>query len=54
LPYFGNLLADLRDRTETTCPQAHTFKVCALALEAQELATRGVGATMPARAAQAF
>lgn len=54
LPYFGNLIADIRDRTETTCLQAHTFKVCALALEAQELATRGFGATMPARAAEAF
>jgi len=35
LPYFGNLLADVRDRTETACTGEHTFKVCELALKAQ-------------------
>jgi predicted dehydrogenase len=38
LPYFGNLMADIRDRTETAMPQAHAFKVMELALTAQALA----------------
>lgn len=41
LPYFASLLRDVRERTETACAQAHTFKVCELALKAQALATRG-------------
>lgn len=40
LPYFRNLAADVRDRTETACAQAHTFTVTELALEAQMRATR--------------
>ncbi len=38
LPYFRDLVADIRDRTETACPQARTFKVCELAIHAQRLA----------------
>ncbi len=35
LPYFDRLSADIRNRTETAMPQAHVFKVCELALQAQ-------------------
>ncbi|ARU02358.1 Gfo/Idh/MocA family protein [Yoonia vestfoldensis] len=38
LPYFARLIADIRNRTETSMTQAHTFKVCDLALRAQLLA----------------
>lgn len=41
LPYFTNLLVDIRDRTETACPQSRTFRVCELAIQAQSIATRG-------------
>ncbi|KMK64834.1 Gfo/Idh/MocA family protein [Puniceibacterium sp. IMCC21224] len=40
LPYFNNLITDICNRTETTCPQARTFKVCDLAMRAQHLAVR--------------
>lgn len=42
LPYFGALIDDIRQRTHTACSQAHTFKVCALALQAQAQAIRRV------------
>lgn len=35
LPYFGRLIADVQNRTETAAPQAHTFKTMELALKAQ-------------------
>ena len=38
LPYFENLAADVRDRTETAMSQDHCFKVMELALKAQEQA----------------
>ena len=38
--YYSDLIADVRNRTETACPQAHTFEVMRLAIEAQRLATR--------------
>ncbi|MFK7858359.1 MAG: Gfo/Idh/MocA family protein [Granulosicoccus sp.] len=38
LPYFLNLVNDIRDRTETAMSQKHAFKVCELALRAQQLA----------------
>ena len=38
LPYFPRLLADIRDRTETSVGQAHTFLATRLALQAQALA----------------
>ena len=38
LPYFARLVDDVRDRTETAMGQAHTFKVCELALRAQVMA----------------
>ncbi|KEO51347.1 Gfo/Idh/MocA family protein [Thioclava indica] len=38
LPYFGNLLEDIRERTQTACPQARTFRVCELAMAAQAIA----------------
>ncbi len=38
LPYFQNLLNDIRDRTETAMSQAHCFKVTEMALQAQALA----------------
>lgn len=47
LPYFGNLLADISNRTETACPQAHTFEVCALALQAQEYAMQRLVSNPP-------
>jgi len=40
LPYFRNLAADVRDRTETAMPQAHAFKATELALRAQAAAKR--------------
>ena len=41
LPYARQLIADLRDRTETAMTQAHCFKAMELALRAQALAERG-------------
>ena len=41
LTYGRQLLADVRDRTETAMSQAHCFKAMELALAAQELAERG-------------
>ncbi len=35
LPYFGRLIADVRDRTETAVAQDHTFRVTDLAIRAQ-------------------
>jgi predicted dehydrogenase len=40
LPYYRNLRDDVFARTETAMPQAHCFKVCELALRAQEAAIR--------------
>ena len=40
LPYYERLIADVFERTETAMPQAHCFKVCELAVEAQSAATR--------------
>lgn len=40
LPYFSDLARDVLERTETTCPQVHTFKVTELALRAQAQAER--------------
>ena len=40
LPYFRNLAYDVIHRTETACPQSHTFKVTELALKAQMQAMR--------------
>jgi predicted dehydrogenase len=40
LPYYEHLIADVFARTETAMAQAHCFKVCALALEAQARAVR--------------
>ncbi|MFK8082271.1 MAG: Gfo/Idh/MocA family protein [Granulosicoccus sp.] len=38
LPYFPRLVNDIRNRTETAMQQSHAFKVCELALRAQQLA----------------
>ncbi len=38
LPYFANLAADVRKRTETAVSQEHTFRVMELAIKAQNLA----------------
>ncbi len=38
LPFFGRLLNDFRDRSETAMTQSHAFKVCELALQAQAMA----------------
>ena len=38
MPYFAQLAADVRDRTETAMPQAHCFRVMELALRAQAMA----------------
>jgi predicted dehydrogenase len=40
LTYYADLIRDVRERTETACPQAHTFEVMRLALEAQQRAAR--------------
>jgi predicted dehydrogenase len=40
LTYYTDLVHDVRERTTTACPQAHTFEVMRLALEAQQRATR--------------
>jgi predicted dehydrogenase len=40
LPYYERLIADVFERTETAMTQAHCFKVCELALEAQARAAR--------------
>lgn len=40
LPYYENMRRDIFDRTETAMPQAHCFKVCELALRAQEQAVK--------------
>lgn len=41
LPYGRQLLADIRDRTETAMSQAHCYKTMELALTAQQMAERG-------------
>jgi len=38
LPYYSNIRADIFERSETAMLQAHCFKVCELALRAQEQA----------------
>jgi predicted dehydrogenase len=40
LPYGRQLLADIRERSETAMPQAHCFLACELALKAQASAAR--------------
>ena len=40
LSYYPDLVRDVRDRTETACPQRHTFEVMRLAIGAQQSATR--------------
>lgn len=42
LPYAGRLLDDVRERSETAMPQAHTFLAVELALRAQALADAAV------------
>ena len=39
LTYYADLVNDVRNRTETAVPQAHTFEVMRLALVAQQNAT---------------
>jgi predicted dehydrogenase len=41
LTYYANLRRDIFERTETAMKQEHCFKVCELALTAQEMARRG-------------
>jgi predicted dehydrogenase len=38
LPYFGRIITDVQDRTETAMSQAHCFRVMELALQAQAMA----------------
>jgi len=40
LPYSADLARDVMERSETACRQSHTFKVCGLALQAQNQAVR--------------
>ncbi|MDB6178257.1 Gfo/Idh/MocA family oxidoreductase [Paracoccus sp. Z330] len=40
LPYFRNLMQDILLRSETACPQSRTFRVCDLAIQAQEMALK--------------
>ena len=39
LTYYADLVRDVRERTETACPQEHTFETMRLALLAQQRAT---------------
>ncbi len=41
LPYFGLVMDDVRNRTETAMPQSHAFTVMELALKAQAMAEDG-------------
>ena len=38
LPYFGNLINDVLNRTETACSQELTYLTMELAIKAQEIA----------------
>lgn len=38
LPYFPRLVADVQDRTQTACPQDHTFRTMDIAIRAQNKA----------------
>jgi predicted dehydrogenase len=40
LSYYPDLVHDVRNRTETACPQRHTFEVMRLAISAQQDATK--------------
>lgn len=40
LPFAPRFLADVQDRTETAMPQAHTLRVCEIAVKAQAQAER--------------
>jgi hypothetical protein len=40
LPFGHQLVADIRDRTETAMPQERCFKAMELALQAQAIAER--------------
>jgi hypothetical protein len=40
LPYFGNLINDVLNRTETACPQDLTYLSMELAIKAQEQAEK--------------
>ena len=40
LSYYPDLVHDVRNRTDTACPQRHTYEVMRLAIEAQQSATR--------------
>lgn len=46
LPYARQLIADIRNRTETAMPQDRCFKAMELALTAQALAERNAGAAL--------
>ena len=39
LTFYPDVIFDVRNRTNTACPQEHTFEVMRLALVAQEKAT---------------
>ena len=40
LPYYPDLVHDVINRTETACPQHHTFEVMRLAITAQQQAAK--------------
>ena len=40
LPYFNNLINDVRNRTDTACPQELTYLSMELAIKAQEQAEK--------------
>ena len=40
-PFFGRMIRDCLDRTETAMPQEHIFRMMDLALEAQARALPG-------------
>jgi len=39
LSYYPDLVQDVTNRTDTACPQRHTFEVMRLAITAQQSAT---------------
>src|SRR5699024_12738678 len=48
-PFFGRLIRDCLDRTETAMTQAHAFAAAELCLQAQAMAARAAAQAAPGR-----
>ena len=48
-PFFGRLIRDCLDRTETAMTQAHAFAAAELCLQAQAMADRSAAQAAPGR-----